>query len=482
MSCVTAPATPSCDALGRATGALATYAAETPAEDFPDEVTAWVVDVVMDSVGCGLAGARSELGSMVSGHARTVGSGGRCSLLGSNERIAPLEAAFANAHLINALDFDDTDQTGHPGASVVAAALAATEITGRSGRAFLAAIAVGEKVAHRVGAAIKPSWDRYRQVHGSAGPVTVGVAAAAGRLFGLGVDEMTNALALAGALAPVPHAGKFGWEQRPLASIKDNVGQAAASGLRAAFLAAQGFRGDQTMFDGPRGFWVMAGSDAYEPAKLTDALCAWDTSQHSFKPYPCCRWIHTTLDALNTPGFLSEESLPESIEVRTILPLAEAFAVSDPASMVDAQFSVPHAVACHILGVPKADWSAPATRASVAVRSLARRVHIVPDNDCQHRYLELGRLSWRIPSAVSVTSSDGDAKRAYCDAALGSSDNPLSEAELTEKFIGLAAPSLGTSAANQLEQTIRGLREAEDVDALLAAVRLESTPARVGER
>src|SRR5436309_3082495 len=81
-------------------------------------------------------------------------------VVGTTQRAAPGPASFANATAANALDYDDTGATGHPGATVIAAALALGEARDRSGADFLAAVLAGYEVWSRIAGAIQPSWER----------------------------------------------------------------------------------------------------------------------------------------------------------------------------------------------------------------------------------------------------------------------------------------------------------------------------------
>jgi 2-methylcitrate dehydratase PrpD len=63
--------------------------------------------------------------------------------------------------------------------------------------------------------------------------------------------------------------------------------------VRAARLAARGFRATRTILDGERGLWRMMGSDRGDAGRMVRGLGAeWDVLGLSLKPYPCCRWIH----------------------------------------------------------------------------------------------------------------------------------------------------------------------------------------------
>jgi 2-methylcitrate dehydratase PrpD len=109
--------------------------------------------------------------------------------------------------------------------------------------------------------AVRPSWDRRVRVHGIGVTQTFGAVAACARLLGLGFEQTLNAFGLAGAFAPLPHEGKFGWDEARLTCVKDNVAWPAEGGLRAASLAARGFLATREILDGERGLWIMTGSD-----------------------------------------------------------------------------------------------------------------------------------------------------------------------------------------------------------------------------
>lgn len=439
---------------------LAAFVASLRFEDLPPAVVDRTKDLLTDAAACAVGAVDSELGRVVIETGARLGSGG-ARILGTARRMASSEAAFVNASLINALDYDDTDASGHPGSSVIAAALAAAELAGQvNGSELICAIVAGVQVAGRVARYLKPSWERYREVHGSGSAQTLGAAAAAGRIMRLTPDRMADAFGIAAALAPVPHAGKFGWEQRRLGWIKDNVARAADGGLRAALLAAAGFAGNRTVLDGARGFWIMASSDRRDERSLRENLATLDILDLSFKPYPCCRWIHTTLDALVEARAKHRFAAGdvESVEVETIDGVVNAFGSSAPATMVDAQFSVPYAVAALLHNVPFSRWHLAAHRDDGMVRATARVVRLRQDPQAQREYLADGRLSWKILSHVTIRVRGADPIRAAENIALGSSQRPLRRDELRKKAGDLMVEALGERGAQAL---IEGVWRAE---------------------
>ena len=73
-------------------------------------------------------------------------------------------------------------------------------------------------------------------------------------------------------------------------------------------LAQRGIRGAQNVFDGVDGLFRTYLSGGYDPARLRNELgTRWEFLDLSYKPYPCCRFDHTAIDAAlavaNQPGF-----------------------------------------------------------------------------------------------------------------------------------------------------------------------------------
>src|SRR5207247_5197930 len=205
--------------------------------------------LVLDHLGCALGGSRTPL-ARAAADVAVADRGSGATVIGTRRRAAPGPAAFANATAANALDYDDTGATGHPGATVIPAALALGEVRDRSGADVLAAVLAGYEVWSRIAGAIQPSWERRVRVYGNGVTQTFGAAVAGARLLGLDTEATLCALGLAGAFAPLPHDGKIGWEEGRISWVKDNVAWPAEGGVRAALLAERGFRATREVLDG----------------------------------------------------------------------------------------------------------------------------------------------------------------------------------------------------------------------------------------
>lgn len=122
-------------------------------DDLPDDVAESTRLRVLDSLGLMLIAGAGPFGPRIRSSVRALGQGDACTIVGSEERAPAILAALANGAMAEALQFDDTHNATiiHATSPNVAAALAAAEGAGASGREFLAAVAGGTELTCRIG-------------------------------------------------------------------------------------------------------------------------------------------------------------------------------------------------------------------------------------------------------------------------------------------------------------------------------------------
>src|SRR5262245_7409804 len=142
---------------------LAEFVATTPSREIPDEVTTRLRRLLLDWIGVtAFAGHHAENAGPVIDAVDNLDAAGGITVVGQAHTLSPLYAALLNGSFAHSMDFDDTNinQNGaavHPGAPVVAAALADAERLGVDMSDLYRALAVGYEVACRVGTALGPS-------------------------------------------------------------------------------------------------------------------------------------------------------------------------------------------------------------------------------------------------------------------------------------------------------------------------------------
>jgi 2-methylcitrate dehydratase PrpD len=222
-----------------------------------------------------------------------------------------------------------------------------------------------------------------------------------------------------------------------------------------------GYEGSESILDGNQGYWVMAGSDRCDFGHLTD-FSNYEIMYVSLKPYPCCRWIHTTLDAL---GELVAENHFEPSEIMRIVvfstqPLADFFGRKDPRTFVDVEFSIPCAVALKLHGIPHSVWYRRENWGNPEILDSASRVSVLMEDEYQRLYLKLGRLSARIPARVEIHLKGGDKLVRYRDLASGSPESPMDSQARRAKVLDL------TNARMMPESQAKLIEQAENLDGI----------------
>jgi 2-methylcitrate dehydratase PrpD len=418
---------------------------------------------ILDTFGCLLGGSGApgiaELVRVVGGWG---GSAQSQVMLWQRWLPAP-HAAMINASMAHALDFDDTLDHGgsiHPGASVLAASLAVSDMLGGvPGQDLLLAIALGLDVSCRV--ALASTLDRGW--HRTAAMGVFGAAAAAGKLLGLNVAQMVNALGIAFSQS----SGNRQCIVDGALTKRLQAGQAASSGVLAALLAREGFTGAHDIFKGRFGFFELYQPNGYDAAKLTDGLGQdFRGDELSFKPYACGRPQHAMLDAAIAAraqlGVGTSVDISQIAEVTVTCPAAlaeEQFRGAAhkrrPTQIVEAQFALPYLIAVALVhgrvGITEVADIRDARVLDVAIRMA-------------------GRAAGEDKSGVTMRLHDGRTATAAIGSPLGAPNNPMSAEQLKMKFADCARNAvrpLSDDTVQTAVDMICYLEQVPDVSALL---------------
>ncbi|MBI4183631.1 MAG: MmgE/PrpD family protein [Proteobacteria bacterium] len=227
---------------------IAERVAETRIGDAPPEAVRIAKDLILDTVACMLAGAIEPGTHIVKEFARRSGAG-QATLVGFPDRVPAFQAALVNGTSAAILDYDDTSwrSIGHPSGCVLPAVLALGEERAAGGRKVLEAYMVGYEVIGKIARGLVPAlYRRGRHTTGALG--IFGAAAACGKLLGLDAEGIARAFGIAASCSGALRAA-LGSMTKSLHS-----GHAAANGLMAARLAADGFTAPADVLEGTHGF------------------------------------------------------------------------------------------------------------------------------------------------------------------------------------------------------------------------------------
>lgn len=440
----------------------------------PDDVLERAALQTLDAIACA-AGAQGA-GLVEITRAVTHGSGpAEASVFFTGERVNVLDAVLVNGTAVRYLDLNDAfigaGTGGHPSDNIVAA-LAVGEQVGASGRDVLSAIALGYEVF----------W-RFRQrvyARTPAGAPWDGVsvsglvsAAMTGLLLNLDEARLTHALAIGSATG-------YALKQLRRGSISMMKGCAnslvARDGVMAARLAAHGVTGPEEIFEGKSGLLHAFGLEA-TPELLAELVAepTWAIRGISIKPYPA---IATAQAAIHAAVLIARRGLdvddvgsvdvrlPDSKSTREHLEIEQR---QRPRSRESADHSVPFLIACALTDreltlrqFEDERWLDPRTTALMA------RVRVVPDA----ALVEAGQRCY--PAVMQVVLRDGRVLEESVSATPGSPDAPWGFDDIAHKLAEVQQVGLDQPAIERIRDAARGLPQAPDLGALVAA--LTQTP------
>ena len=414
---------------------LATFAAQLDFDGIPHAVVERTVNLYVDWLGSALAGKGARPVETIARFARQTGGmaqRGPCDVLIDRSRTTPYFAAMVNGAASHFAEQDDVHNGSvfHPATVVFPVALALAQAHNASGRDFIAAAVAGYEVGIRIGEFLGRS--HYKVFHTTGTVGTVAAAAAAGRLLGLSPTQMLDAFGSAGTQA----SGLWEFLRDAADSKQLHTAMAAANGLMAAELAAEGFRGATHILEGAQGMAAGMSSEA-DPARLIDRLGSrWATAETSFKYHAACRHTHPAADALL--AVVQQHGLAPGDITRVVAHVHQGAldvlgAVVTPRTVHQAKFNmgtVLGLVAHHgYAGVTEFEQGFDAD----AIAAFREKVAMAYDTEVDAAY----PVRWI--GKVTVTTTDGRVFHGRVDEPKGDPGNTLSRDEIASKLHRLAA-------------------------------------------
>jgi len=426
-------------------------------EGIPPKAREMTKRFILDTLGTTLAGSSAPGAEAVIDLLRSWGGKKEATIFVFGGKVPAPHAALANSVMAHARDFDDTHDGAvvHANVAVLPSALACAEALGRvSGKALITAVGLGVDLTCRLGLAVGKGADFTVRPPGFVRTSVCGIfgaALACGKILGLDVAGLRNALGIA-----LSQASGTRQAVADLSLIKRmQPAFAAMAGTLSAFLAKGGITGPKEVLEGKYGFFNLYWNGAYSREDLLDNLGQrFEGENLSFKPYPCCRYAHGSIEATLNLVLSRNLSPTEVSEVLVHVPTLKFFdLVSRPFEIkgdpqVDAQFSIPYTTAAAILRrrVFLDDFEEAAIR-DPQVKSLSEKVKVLQDLKPESRD-SLG------PVVVEIQTSDGKIYREEVQKFKGSPGHPLTMEECVEKFRGCARFSIRPMKEAQLERLV----------------------------
>jgi len=442
--------------LSYAEANLTRFIQKTTWEDLPPEVQERALVCMMDNLGSALAGVQARASRIAAETTRALFPGDQATLIYSGLKVSALGAAFANGVAANAVDIDDSGMYtwGHPGAQILAAALALCEARNASGAEMLTATVVGYEIMFRAGRFWYDS-NSLMRCCGSWG--STGCAALAAHIMKLLPEQILNALGIAEFHSPYLPLMKSVDEP---AMAKHGIGLGALTGLMSADLASRGFTGTSSLFSEERySSWV---GDIGEDFILPRGI-AW-------KDFSCCAWAHPALLAIQR--LLAENKFSEPEISKIILEVYEAasyLSTALPETTDQAQFNLAWPIAALIVDGEVGPKQVLEPRLSdERIRAIAAKVELTVSDELTRLYqlCEVGDPEGKDAARVTIELMNGQKIVSGLSYIQTYAEQNWNRDRMEKKFRWLLAEIFPGSAINQLIEMIWNFDKLEHVSEL----------------
>jgi 2-methylcitrate dehydratase len=449
-------------------GRLARYSREVSYRHFSEEVVHEAKRHLIDTLACALGGWKSLPAKIARDAAAKVRLRSGATLLGTGQKTTADLAAFANGTAVRFLDYNDTylsKEPAHPSDNI-AAALAAAEIADRGGRGLIEAMVLGYEIQCRLcdAASLRPKgWD-----HVTYGGFSTALVAA--KLWRLTESKTFHAVGLAGTPNNALRQTRVGQLSMWKASAFAN---AARNGLFAAELAQLGMTGPAPIFEGEKGFMkTVSGPFSLPPL---DPKGPFKILETYIKYYPVEYHAQSAVQAaLALHGQIPVKHAIESVTVRTSDVSYEIIGRDPekwhPKTRETADHSLPYCVAVALMdGVVGLRQFDARRIADPKLHALIQETIIISDPDLSAAYPDVLANIVEVKTAEKVYTERVDHPK-------GHPKNPMTDAEVEEKFRRMAAPFIPNDRVEKILEQLWNLEKVRSVTELLSLFKIRGTP------
>jgi 2-methylcitrate dehydratase PrpD len=452
------------------TGRLAAWLAGADVGQIPREVLDRAAHLVLDGLGCALIGAQLPWSRTAVGAVLQLEGEGPVPVIGWGRTTGGPAAAVLNGTFIQGFELDDYYAPAplHSTSLVIPALLSTAYLTGPvSGARFLRAAVAGFETGTRVGLALHGAEMLARGWHSGSVFGTHAAAAASGTLLGLSAAQFEDAL----GLAATQSAGLMAAQYEAM-SKRMHHGFAARNGYYAAGLANAGYTGIKRVFERPYGGFLSTFGEGHDPdlTQIAKELGqTWNTGGITVKIHAAMGGLHPAIDAVLA---LAAEHAPAAEDVEKILIEAPTaiyhhgwWTPERPLTTIGAQMNLGYAAAVALLdGHVRPEQFTPERLAADDVWRLIERTEVREVNEQQDP-------DWTQPgynTRVTLTLRGGKAVTRALNQPHGGPDDPLTNAEIRDKYRALTARVVDAERAEQIERTVLDLENQPTLNHLIS--------------
>ncbi len=443
--------------------ALARFAASLKYEDIPDDVVRIAKRSILDTIGCAFGGYSAGPSRIAIKLAGEVTAKLPATVMISGVRTTPDLAVFANGVMIRYLDFNDafvslTHGAGHP-SDTIAALLTSAELNGRSGRDLIAATVL----AYEVFCKIADVFDYLGNGIDHSTITGMGAVVGAGRLMGLTPEQMVHAIG-------ITVDGNTATRQGRADELSNWKAYAAADACRKAMFAVQlarnGMTGPGKVFEGRYGFFKVMGKTPVDPPQLGEPF---GIRRAFTKRFPLGQFSQTVAQAAVEvrPFFASSDDIAEiniNVSHSAIKIMADGPDNWRPQTHETADHSIPYSAGLALMyGKIEPEYYEDPYLHDTRLLDLVSRIKCVPSEEADRTEKEFNLCEFE------VVLKSGARKTVRVEYHRGHFRNPMTDAEMEEKFRLMVGKHLGAERVDGLLRLIWNIENEPTVGNLIAA-------------
>src|SRR5581483_9831791 len=425
------------------TAKMSRWAAGVQYEQLSQDAVYQAKRFLLDSVGCALGGYQQHDVKIALEVLNEVAGRGTSTVIGTGQKVDPVSASLANALMIRCMDYNDIywkQDPSHP-SDIFPAAMACCERAKTGAKELIVGLVLGHEFEMRFCEAAFPGI-RERGWHHATLTAFVSPIVA-GRALHLSAEQIQHAIGISASrhctLGAVT-AGK-------LTMMKNTVDpMATQSGVLAALMAEKGYTGPEHVVDGKEGLTHCFGPE-WKLNLLTDGLGeSWRITQCGMKFFPTEALTHApisaVLDLVKENDFRPEQVT--KIQIRSLARAADILSDPskyDPRTKETADHSLPYVIAAALAErqVTPVQFTMDKIM-DPTIRAQLKKVEVVADPEIEKVFPALQRV------IVNLMTIDGSNYSKQLDYPKGDPRNPLTDAEIEEKFAALAEGVLSSKA------------------------------------
>ncbi|MCI0366477.1 MAG: MmgE/PrpD family protein [Phycisphaerales bacterium] len=450
------------------TWALAKWAADLRYDDLSPQAIQSAKLFLFDSFGCALGGSQQHDVEIMLKHFKAMGGKPTCTCLVSGFKTNPVDAAFLNALMVRAMDYNDIYWKADPchPSDIIPGPLAICEAEGLSGKDLILGTVIAYEIEMRLCEFGAPGIREYGWHHATLTSIAAPIAA--GRMLGLTPEQIQQAIGISASPSMCLGAVTAG----KLTMMKNTVDPLATrSGVQAALLAQRGYSGPEHLIDGKESFTHCFGKfgGKFNMEMLTDNLPSSPKDHYKvidcgMKSFPIEALSHAPLTAMMKIVKEHKINANDVREIKVEVIARAADILGDPAkyrpnSKETADHSLPYSLAVGLVDgmVTPLQFKDERIRDPKLV-PVMDKIKVVPNQEFESLFPKFQ------PSRVTIALNNGKSHQQRVDVPKGDPRDPMTEEEIAVKFNALGQDVVGKKACTELRTLIMSIEKQKKLD------------------